>query len=49
MASGGRTGGGNGVKAEPQAQSKDDRVALPLDPEDALRALLAVEPDEKQA
>lgn len=28
---------------------KDERVALPLDPDDALRALLAVDPDDEEA
>jgi len=29
--------------------SRNDRVALPLDPEEALRALLAVDPDAPPA
>lgn len=31
----------------PQRKPDDDRVAIPLDPEDALRALLAVKPDDE--
>jgi hypothetical protein len=30
-------------------EEKDERVALPLDPETALRALLAVKPDDEPA
>lgn len=29
--------------------SPDDRVALPLDPEEALKALLAVKPDDQDS
>lgn len=29
--------------------AQDERVALPLDPEDALRALLAVDPEDEPA
>lgn len=30
-------------------EERDERVALPLDPETALRALLAVDPDDEPA
>jgi hypothetical protein len=30
-------------------RDRDERVTLPLDPEDALRALLAVDPDDDPA
>lgn len=30
----------------PTPEERDERVALPLDPETALRALLAVDPDD---
>jgi hypothetical protein len=30
-------------------EDKDERVSLPLDPETALRALLAVDPDDEPA
>ncbi|MFP4512109.1 MAG: hypothetical protein ACLFRV_04075 [Acidimicrobiales bacterium] len=32
---------------QPEDDRSDDRVKLPLDPEEALRALLAVDPDEE--
>lgn len=30
----------------PTAEERDERIVLPLDPEEALRALLAVDPDD---
>ncbi len=33
----------------PTPEERDERVALPLDPEDAIRALLAVDPDAEPA
>lgn len=33
----------------PERKDPDERVTIPLDPEDALRALLAVDPDEEPA
>lgn len=30
----------------PTAEQRDERISLPLDPETALRALLAVDPDD---
>jgi hypothetical protein len=34
------------TKAREPEHDRDERVALPLDPEAALRALLAVKPDD---
>lgn len=33
----------------PTPKERDERVAIPLDPEEALRGLLAVKPDETPA
>lgn len=33
------------MTSEPPAERRDDRVRLPLEPEEALRGLLAVDPD----
>jgi hypothetical protein len=33
--------------ASKRSEEKDERVALPLEPEDALRALLAVDPESE--
>ena len=33
------------VRNEPPTPPEDERVSIPLDPEDALRALLKVDPD----
>jgi len=32
---------------QPTPKERDERVTLPLDPEEALRALLAVDPDSE--
>ncbi len=35
------------VAHHPTPEKRDERIALPLDPETALRALLAVKPDDE--
>ena len=32
--------------SNPTPEERDERVVMPLDPEEALKALLAVDPDE---
>lgn len=34
--------------SNPTPEERDERVALPLDPEEALKALLAVDPDDTE-
>jgi hypothetical protein len=43
-----RRGGTSSVSGK-RNEVKDERVKLPLDPETALRALLAVDPDDEPA
>ena len=33
--------------SHPKPEERDERVTLPLDPEEAIKALLAVDPDDE--